>query len=92
MAYIARLNNMEQQVTGYARLRLMLDYYCDQSLLPFDDNAVTEFERLRQARVRIGTPDLKIAAIALAHNATLLTQNIRDFEKVPGLRFDDWTI
>jgi tRNA(fMet)-specific endonuclease VapC len=34
--------------------------------------------------------DRKIAAIALANNALLLNANRKDFEKVPGLRFDNW--
>ena len=33
--------------------------------------------------------DLKIAAICLAHDATLLTRNLVDFEKVPGLRVEN---
>jgi tRNA(fMet)-specific endonuclease VapC len=34
--------------------------------------------------------DLKIASIALAHDATLLTRNTRDFAQVPGLRIENW--
>jgi tRNA(fMet)-specific endonuclease VapC len=34
--------------------------------------------------------DLKIAAICLAHDATLLSRNLRDFEKVPDLRTENW--
>jgi predicted nucleic acid-binding protein len=41
-------------------------------------------------RVRIGTMDLKIASIALANDATVLTCNARDFSKVPNLRIEDW--
>src|SRR5712691_2460319 len=51
---------------------------------------VAYFERLRQQRVRIGTMDLKIAAIALGHNALVLSGNLRDFQQVPGLNVEDW--
>jgi tRNA(fMet)-specific endonuclease VapC len=34
--------------------------------------------------------DLKIAAICLAHDALLLTRNLVDFRRVPGLRVEDW--
>ncbi len=36
--------------------------------------------------------DLKIAAIALANNATVLTKNIQDFGRVPGLGVEDWSL
>jgi predicted nucleic acid-binding protein len=34
--------------------------------------------------------DLKIAAIALVHNATLLSGNLRDFQQIPDLHVEDW--
>jgi tRNA(fMet)-specific endonuclease VapC len=34
--------------------------------------------------------DLKIAATAIANNATLLSRNLKDFNKVPGLKVEDW--
>ena len=40
--------------------------------------------------VLIGTMDLRIAAIAIAHDAVLLTGNLVDFRKVPGLCAEDW--
>jgi hypothetical protein len=48
-----------------------------------------EFNRLRKERVRIGTVDLKIASIVLVNDATLVSSNLRDFSKVPGLRVED---
>lgn len=40
-------------------------------MIGFDEHAAAEFERLRMARIYIGSMDLKIAAIALANNATI---------------------
>lgn len=60
--------------------------------MPFLENAATEYEKLRHSRIRIGTMDLKIAAIALAHDAILLTRNLSDFSKIPDLSIEDWTI
>jgi tRNA(fMet)-specific endonuclease VapC len=69
-----------------------LEDYRRRAVLDFDDRAVEHFKRLKAARVRIGTPDLRIAAIVLANNATLVTRNLSDFRKVPGLRAEDWTV
>jgi tRNA(fMet)-specific endonuclease VapC len=41
-------------------------------------------------RIQVGGMDKKIAAIAIAQNALLLTANRRDFELIPGLRFENW--
>jgi tRNA(fMet)-specific endonuclease VapC len=92
LAYMARAKTTEQQVEAYRRLRLHVERFRRITLVDFDVSAAAEFERLRQARIRIGTMDLKIAAIALANNATLLSRNLADFGKVPGLRVEDWTL
>lgn len=91
LAYIAQLRGVNRQADGYRRLERMLDFYCATPLLPFDERAVEVFQRLWLARPRIGTMDLKIAAIALANDATLLSRNLRDFQKISGLRVEDWT-
>lgn len=49
-----------------------------------------KFAEAKLAKVRVGTMDLKIACIAIANNATLLTRNINDFKIVPGLTIADW--
>ena len=45
--------------------------------------------QFQKQRVRIGTMDLKIACIVIAHDATLLTRNTVDFAQVPGRRFEN---
>lgn len=54
--------------------------------------AAAEFDRLRANKKlkKIGRADLLIAAIALAHRATLVTRNLKDFRQVPGLRVENW--
>ena len=90
MAYIARAKSMRQQLEAYQRLRRHLENYRQIPVLDFDKAAAAEFDSLRRARVRVGTMDLKIAAIVLSHGATLLSRNVVDFEKVPGLKMEDW--
>src|SRR5207249_5013139 len=90
LAYIAQLRAVERQAAAYQRLTRMLAFYCATPLLPFDEHAVEHFQRLWSARLRIGTMDLKIAAIALAHTATLLSRNLADFGKIPALHVEDW--
>jgi tRNA(fMet)-specific endonuclease VapC len=62
------------------------------AVVPFDEAVTAEFDRLRQIKglKKIGRPDLLIAAIALANRATLVTRNLKDFRKVPGLQIENW--
>ena len=79
-----------RQIVAYGRLRHLFEFYAQFNVLPWDEAGAEEFERLRSEKVRIATMDLKIACIALVHDALLLSRNLRDFEKVPGLRVEDW--
>jgi tRNA(fMet)-specific endonuclease VapC len=91
LKYIRRASSREGLVLAYARLRLALDYFCRIRMLDFDDHACTSYESLRQQRIRIGTRDLRIAAIALSVGGILVTRNQRDFSSVPGLILEDWS-
>lgn len=70
------------------------DLLPDTNLLPFDTFCAEEFGKLRGTLKRQGigiSPiDLQIAAVAIAHGLTLITNNTADFQKVPGLSLDDW--
>jgi tRNA(fMet)-specific endonuclease VapC len=92
LARIAQMTMPERQVAVYSELKRQLKNYCDIAVVEFDTMAATEFTRLRQEGIRIGTMDLKIAAIALANDATVITRNTRDFSRVPNLKIEDWSV
>ena len=89
-ALINRKPPGEAQVPYYDLYHNSLLELQDLGMLPFDHEAALAFEKLRQMKIRIGTMDLKIASICLAHDALLLSRNRVDFEKVPGLRVENW--
>jgi len=90
MAAIHRLQDTRQQIGPYARLQDLIRFFATWKVLRWDELAVDQFESLRQQKIRVGTMDLKIASIALANGATLLTRKRKDFDRVPNLRCEDW--
>jgi tRNA(fMet)-specific endonuclease VapC len=76
-------------IHGQHDVRRQVPYY-ERLVGLFDDLAADRFRSLRAQSVRIGSMDLKIASIVLVHDATLLSNNLQDFKKVPGLRVEDW--
>jgi tRNA(fMet)-specific endonuclease VapC len=78
------------QMAVYARLQSSIESLLQLPILPFDAEAAETFERLRPKHPRSGSMDLKIAAICLAHDATLLTRNLTDFQSIPHLCIENW--
>jgi tRNA(fMet)-specific endonuclease VapC len=62
--------------------------------LPFAGEATRHFGEIRAILARQGNPigpyDLQIAAIALAHDLILVTDNVNEFSRVPGLKIENW--
>ena len=75
-------------------LRLLLRFFAPLVSLPFDDRCAEDAGLIRLDLERSGRPigpsDLLIAATARANDLVLVTHNRREFERVPGLRIDDW--
>jgi tRNA(fMet)-specific endonuclease VapC len=75
-------------------VRLLERFFDTIASLPFDDRCAEEYGLLREELDRAGTPigpnDLFIAATARAHNAILVTHNVREFARVADLRLEDW--
>lgn len=93
MGTISRLARQPHlQIEAYQRFYEKVENYARWSVLSWDNESAELFESYRKQGIRIGTLDLKIACIAITHDALLLTQNTVDFAKVPGLRFEDWLV
>lgn len=90
LALLNRSNDPDWQIRVYARLQRQVDLFAQWMVLPFDQEAAALLRYFQKQRLKIGTMDLKIACIAIAHDATLLTRNTVDFAQVPGLRFENW--
>lgn len=71
---------------GYRLLLDLLHDYCERPILPFDYQAEAVLGAIKRIKPRRAAMDLRIAAIALAHDATLVTGNVQDFEAIPDLR------
>ncbi|MCC7306669.1 MAG: PIN domain-containing protein [Acidobacteria bacterium] len=91
LSYIARCKSLDEQVFAYGRLHKFLESYRTTRVLDFTESAATLYHKLRSERIRVGTMDLKIAAIAIANNAILISRNLADFEQIPNLTVQDWT-
>jgi tRNA(fMet)-specific endonuclease VapC len=81
----------EARATAYQRLRMAAEYFTSCAVA--DDTVQVEalVSDLRNQDIRIGTQDLRIAAIAMVHGTTLVTRNARDVAQVPGLVIEDWS-
>jgi tRNA(fMet)-specific endonuclease VapC len=91
-ALIARHRDVRRQVKPYEELVALHAFLSNWTIATFDDRAADRFEQARAGGVRIGSMDLKIASIALVHDALVLSANLQDFQKVPGLRVENWFV
>jgi tRNA(fMet)-specific endonuclease VapC len=78
-------------VEAYRRLRETIDRLKATTILDFDVAAELIDQSLRNRKLRLGTQDRRIAAIALANKCVLVTRNQSDFGQIPGLVLQDWT-
>ena len=88
---IRRAKGDEEIVNAYKNLLATFYYFDTIIVIGLDHQAQTLFQTLRAQKIRVGTQDLRIAAISLRQGATLVTRNRRDFEAIPNLKIEDWS-
>jgi tRNA(fMet)-specific endonuclease VapC len=84
-----------QKSVRRAAVRREVDAFLEPfEVLPFDREVADSYSRVRFDLERTGRPigerDLLIASIALSRNLTVVTHNLREFARVPGLKAEDW--
>lgn len=94
-----RLNTIRQAEAGKAKITIEQAYqFFEQTLkdireltvLSYIPQAEVQYQAWRTQKLRGSTHDLRIAALCVAHSATLVTRNRRDFEHIPGLSVEFW--
>jgi len=82
-------NNSQQR-----NLVALENFITPLTLVDFSVESAKKAAKIRSILQKQGTPigayDLQIAAIAVAENMTLLTHNVREFERVKGLKLENW--
>ena len=93
-----RLDGIRRAQAGKIRLSLdrAYDLFRDAiedarpyQILPYTTAAHALVEGWQKAKIRVGTNDMRIAAICIGHGATLVTRNARDYTQLPGLTFNE---
>jgi tRNA(fMet)-specific endonuclease VapC len=91
LAAIRRQRDPDRLAQSYRLFQATQSYFCQLPVLPFDEVALARYRGLLEQRVRIGTQDLRIAAITLVNRAILVTSNQRHFGQLADLLIEDWT-
>ncbi len=82
-------NNSQQR-----NLAALENFIAPLTIVDFTLDAAKKAAKIRNSLQKQGTPigacDIQIAACALSHNMTLLTNNTREFERVKGLKLENW--
>jgi len=84
----------EKSVIRSKSLEAVEDFVAQVSVLPFDHSAAVHYGRLRAELERAGTPcglhDTQIGAHARSQSLIVVTNNRREFDRMPGLRVENW--
>lgn len=91
MALVAKARMTSSLISAYTDLESFLVSFTNLPVLAFDESSGLVFDRLVKRKLRVGTMDLRIASIAIAQDAILISRNLVDFERIPDLTVEDWT-
>jgi tRNA(fMet)-specific endonuclease VapC len=82
----------EDIARAYDRLAEAVVFLAGWRILPYTEQAITRVAQLKAMRLNVRIMDLRIAAIALEYSGTVVTRNLRDFQRVPNLTVENWAV
>jgi tRNA(fMet)-specific endonuclease VapC len=88
---LRRAKKPEELAKVYDRLTDAVRSLSRLPILSFSEAAIHRAKALQASKLNVGKMDLCIAAIALEHQAVVVTRNVRDFQRVPNLVVEDWS-
>jgi tRNA(fMet)-specific endonuclease VapC len=88
---IRQARDDQQLARAYQALHEAIEFSRSIRILPFDLPEIRRYRQLRTQHRRIGTNDLRIAAIVLEQQAILVTRNTTDFADISGRQLEDWS-
>jgi tRNA(fMet)-specific endonuclease VapC len=88
---VRRARDDQQLARAYEAFQQTVEFTRGIQLLPFDLPGIRRYRQLRTRHRRIGTNDLRIAAIVLEQQGILVTRNTTDFADIPEIQLDDWS-
>jgi tRNA(fMet)-specific endonuclease VapC len=91
-AKVRRAKKKDALARAYRSLADTAKFLGGKTILTLTEPAIDRYEQLKQLKLKIGRQDLRIAAITLENAAILVTRNRRDFQQVPNLTLEDWTV
>ena len=87
-------HGVEKSMNPEKNSMALLQFLSILDILPFDDLAAVEYGKicayLQKRGTPIGTMDMLIAAHAKTENLIIVTNNVREFERVPNLKIENW--
>jgi tRNA(fMet)-specific endonuclease VapC len=89
---LRRAKRRDALARAYQELAATTMFLSGLMVLSFTEPAMDRYDQLRQLKLNVGRPDLRIAAITLENAAVVVTRNTRDFQQIPGLTLEDWTV
>jgi tRNA(fMet)-specific endonuclease VapC len=91
-SYLRQATQPDDVALAYQQLADSVVSLAKLPMLTYTKAAISRYEQLTKMKLNVRKMDLRIAAIALENNAVVVTRNLRDFQRVPNLTVEDWSV